>query len=149
MRISIQDPGDCLSTRKRIPRLLSKKTRKQRKAISRPKLAAELEAEVNSVDGNFDLKFDMLCLPCEDKAYDNEIFSKIGRCNVDRSLADEDGAQSTVSPRKPLCNDMVSVYSQGSTRPWLAGADEGRRSRAINLKRTTRGQDITETRSNF
>ena len=44
------------------------------------------------------------------------------------------GAQSGASLSKPLCNDLVLVSSQGSTHPWLAGANEGRQSGAINFE---------------
>ena len=70
---------------------LSKKTRRQRKAI------AKVKAEQDKIDGEefgFTEGF-VLCLPCEDKAYDNDIF--ILKCRPSRPLMDE-GARDMPKP---------------------------------------------------
>ena len=38
-----------------------------------------MQTEVNSVDGDgFEWKYDVLCMPCEDKAYSDGLFPKNG-----------------------------------------------------------------------
>ena len=66
---------DLPLTRKgRIPRYLSKRTRRQRKAIAKAK-AREDMVDIGD-NGNFGFTDGfVLCLPCEDKAYEDDLFN--------------------------------------------------------------------------
>ena len=94
------------------------------------KLAAELAAAAEVQDfgtsvGNNVIDIVVLRLPCEDAAYDAELFRII-----DKNFADRHGARSAAN-LIPLRTNLVKVNSYGSTRPWLASADEGSRSGTI------------------
>ena len=85
------DLGGSLTRKGRVPRYRSKKAKRQRKAITKVK------AEQDKIDGEefgFTEGF-VPCLPCEDKVYDNEIFSL--KCLPSRPLTDE-GAQDIPKP---------------------------------------------------
>ena len=108
------DPGGSLTRKGRIFRYLVKKTRRQRKAI------AKMKAEQDNMDGEefgFTEGF-VLCLPCKDKTYDNDIF--ILKCRPSRPLTDE-GAR-TIS--KPLRTSEVEMNHIGSIQPRLVSADD-------------------------
>ena len=69
-----------------------------------------MKAEQDKIDGKefgFTEGF-VLCLPCEDKAYDNDIFSL--KCRPSRPLTDE-GARKIP---KPLCTSEVEMNPIGS-----------------------------------
>ena len=64
----------------------------------------------------------IICLPCEDAAYDNDIFPKDFHRVVDKKLADE-GARSTATPNLLR---KVEFYMNpiASISPWLVSADD-------------------------
>ena len=114
---------DLPKTRGRLPRFLSKRARRQRRAQSKANLVAELEAEtkpeVNENDDGDEI-FDViaLCLPCEDAAYCDDLFPEICvGCKLSKTGAHsaDDGARSAANP---LRNIVAGVNSYGSSRPW-------------------------------
>ena len=68
------ESGGSLTQKRRIPRYRSRKTSRKRRATA--KALAELKAEEDNVDGDgFGFAQDsVLCLPCEDKVYSDELF---------------------------------------------------------------------------
>ena len=100
-----------------------------RKAAAKVKLAEEeAEKTERAKVMNPAEDFVELCLPCEDKAYGDGLDFRL--CSADRRLADE-RVRKAASQTIPLRNDTISVNSHGSTRSWLASADEGSQSGAI------------------
>ena len=76
----------------------------------------------------------VLCLPCEDAAYCDDLFPGIGvRCKLGKAGAHSagDGLRSAANPLRIIVD---GVNSYGSTRPWLASADDGSQPGIIKLE---------------
>ena len=66
---------------------MSKRTRRQRKAIAKAK-AKDEEDRVDGDNGNYGFTEGfVMCLPCDDEAYEDEIFSS--KCRPSRPATDE------------------------------------------------------------
>ena len=113
--------GDLLPTKRgRIPRYLSKRTRRQRKAIAKAAKAEEDKAEDYRVSYGFTEQF-VLCLPCDDEAYEDDIFSS--KCR---------SSQGARHVSNPLRTSEVEMNPIGSIQPWLVSADDDSLSDTIN-----------------
>ena len=74
----------------------------------------------------------VLCLPCEDAAYDNDLFPRKFHKVVDKKLSDE-VARSTATPN-PLRKSDVDMNPIGSIQSWLVSADDGSLSDTVNIQ---------------
>ena len=114
-------PGDLLPIKRgRIPRYLSKRTRRQRKAIAKAAKAEEDKAEDYRVSYGFTEQF-VLCLPCDEEAYEDDIFSS--KCR---------SSQGARHVSNPLRTSEVEMNPIGSIQPWLVSADDDSLSDTIN-----------------
>ena len=83
------------------------------KAEAKLKLAAEIAAGdaagLNPANcENIDWKYDVPCLPCEDQAYEHDLFFR--NCSTESRLANE-GVQDAASLTKPQRNVPIFVNS--------------------------------------
>ena len=83
--------------------------------------AAEEAKIAKTVD--FDVDFAEMCLPGEDKAYEDVLDFRLS--SADHRLAEERVRKAARPLTIPLRNDTTSVNSHGSTRSRLASADDG------------------------
>ena len=98
------DSAGSMTRKGRTPPYLSKKTRRQRKATAKKKVEQD---KIDGEDFGFTKGF-VMCLPCEDKVYDDEMFSL--KCRPSRPLTDE-GARTISKPLRPSEFEIILLGS--------------------------------------